>query len=389
MPDEIEQSVSQTIACFETRLATQWSWPSAEAGLALHAYLSTGIQVHFIPTNDLKRELGDRRSEAPVLAAYGYAIYNNLIDDQEIINEWKSGLARISKKQIIVESRSTFGYRPVELLGITLGALKIQEESNDTLNWLINSIKELEKVYLDYDEWSRMLAGLVAFLLKKSWDIQFSISNTAENLSVAALRCWLILAFPDYAKKIGLSSVSEHSERMILALSTTTSAVQQVEGLGTIAVVNVALIDVTSRIMESAVDRYYDSSLQDIKRSYEEQITLLSKRSDHVIKRSIKIGRFWMWFCRLLLSPLVVVTAAASFIALYRLLEEVEIPNEYSPIVLVALFSLILYRVFADWQNSPVKKVSDKFGLWVANRSISRWQGNAMDKIKSLDADEL
>ena len=118
---------------------------SPAMGFAAFIYKRAGIIPSFLtdanPTLDAKR-----LDEAPMLAAVGYAmavgLWQSALPDEK---HWVKALQRLQKRELFPVDRSSFAFRPLEVLGIALGLSSCKYPDDQQLKWLQDALTELEK----------------------------------------------------------------------------------------------------------------------------------------------------------------------------------------------------------------------------------------------------
>ena len=172
-------------------------------------FLSNSITIHnyiddFTDINKL--------SQAPILSVLGYKIASSESIPQEVSQGWKEGFRRLSKRQVFPADRNTFFYRPIELLGIVLGAMNLSGMRHEDLNWLketvLNGENKLEKDEL----WTFILSFYASNILGVNWKPSSLPFLEDVNTDDLALIKWLYYANPALAKHFGLT---EHDKNKI------------------------------------------------------------------------------------------------------------------------------------------------------------------------------
>ncbi len=106
-------------------------WPSPEAGFLDYLDATTTGQLH---NHSLVVE---RLDEAPILAAAGYQYVNpRFMRDAKYDGEWAGKFKRLSQKQAFPIDRESYFYRPLDLLGICIGAQSCPSVADNDRQWL-------------------------------------------------------------------------------------------------------------------------------------------------------------------------------------------------------------------------------------------------------------
>ena len=79
-----------------------------------------------------------RWSEAPVLAAEGYALHLTTAPGR--LDRWVDGAERLAARDAFPADRNSFFYRPLELLGIALGANAAAKTNEKPKTWLVETV---------------------------------------------------------------------------------------------------------------------------------------------------------------------------------------------------------------------------------------------------------
>jgi len=87
-----------------------------------------------------------RLDEAPMLAAAGCAIaaglWRSILPDEVT---WLKALQRLQKRELFPVDRSSFAYRPLEVVGIALGLSSCKSREDSKVEWLKGALVELGK----------------------------------------------------------------------------------------------------------------------------------------------------------------------------------------------------------------------------------------------------
>jgi hypothetical protein len=112
--------LATAFAFFREQLQTATSqavWPSPEAGFLDYLRATTGSTP---PNRSL---VTDRLDEAPILASAGYLYASPRFQrDAQYDQEWAHRFKRLAQRQAFPIDRESYFYRPLELLGICIGA---------------------------------------------------------------------------------------------------------------------------------------------------------------------------------------------------------------------------------------------------------------------------
>lgn len=160
-------------------------WPSPDAAFCHYVSDGSGTPTPGLPS-DLRFD-PDQCQHAPGLAALGYLL--NLRDRtaaEEETKAWRCGLDRLSKRNAFPGDRQSFAYRPVELLGIALGA----RATTWRQDWLKGVLTRLAAGPPD-DAWSLLLIQLAAGVLHFGWKSQPSARLQDLDVPELCLARWI------------------------------------------------------------------------------------------------------------------------------------------------------------------------------------------------------
>jgi hypothetical protein len=363
-------------------VSQQWSWPSAEGGFVL-LLAPEGNHWH---TEELSAPLSERRSEAPVLAACGYAVQA----DRAVglpADEWLDGVSRLSEREAIVAHRNTFIYRPHEVFGIALGLAHYEDPSSALREWLAELIERVKPAYVHDPTWKRNLLAASAAALGGAAELV-----PPEERDVVGAAYWLVLRDWDDGQswKAGaeMTSVGEGAQqtgeqRVVLGLL---KSVLQ-EDLASIGAAQAAAVKATVRravegVLEPLVEEYYDPDTQARRRAEKVRLEALEAGMRNVERRAKRWGRRYESVLRFLLLPFALLAASVLLIGVYRWLDELRVFEEYGSGVAVAVVAGLLllggYFLIRDWEKSPANVLPQRFGEWNAERIRRRWLGRRM-----------
>ncbi|MHB1511264.1 MAG: PD-(D/E)XK nuclease domain-containing protein [Acidimicrobiales bacterium] len=152
MSQAVLRSFALQIAELEDAIRRDWRWVSPEAAFVvwLAKRVGTASPVKASPIGE------ERWSEAPFLAALGFLFGAGVIGQSEA-DRWLSGMEVVSRKEPLPPDRASFMFRPVELLGITVGATSLERDSEAT-RWLRDALTRGEKLF-SVDPWTQALTA--------------------------------------------------------------------------------------------------------------------------------------------------------------------------------------------------------------------------------------
>ncbi len=106
-------------------------WPSPEAGFLDYLRVTTSNTIPQRPV------VTDRLDETPMLAAAGYQYVNQRFQrDSQYDQEWARHFTRLAQRQAFPIDRESYFYRPLDLLGICIGAQSCPALGDSDRQWL-------------------------------------------------------------------------------------------------------------------------------------------------------------------------------------------------------------------------------------------------------------
>jgi REase_DpnII-MboI len=134
----------------------------------------------------------DHSDRSPWLATVGYVCHCGLSDSADLVAAWRAGIARLMQRDAFPADRASFVYRPVELLGICLGAKMCEPESSPPVDWLRGVLKEYQRKVPANHTWERHCGSLAAEFLQAPWP-PYRLPRV-EDLSLEDLGLFLLVA---------------------------------------------------------------------------------------------------------------------------------------------------------------------------------------------------
>jgi hypothetical protein len=218
MTDTLAKSFGRQLEEFSVVIRNNWAWPSPEIGFARHVFHSAVCDLPFAPgaialtPNDRKR-----MDQAPVLAAVGYDIsLNDGATANDLHVAWAEGLARLASRNPFPPDRASFFYRPVELLGVSLGAVNCPRVRPEDFKWLQGVLAQGESKLAGCEAWTFLLAACASQALASHWKpkpLPPLEELAAEDL---ALMEWVCLSYPALGELLGLVKYGSEIEKALL-----------------------------------------------------------------------------------------------------------------------------------------------------------------------------
>jgi hypothetical protein len=183
-------SLAAVLADLATAMTSGWSWPSPEVGFARYVYSATGDPL---PFHDDAGDwpVGERLDLAPALASAGYLLASGRGGASLTPQMWIEGLDRLSGREAFTADRLSFAYRPLEVLGIALGAASYPAIETNLLSWLTAVIERLRQEVVA-DPWTDLLHETAADALNVRWRERLFFKLDGAAIEVLALLRWIV-----------------------------------------------------------------------------------------------------------------------------------------------------------------------------------------------------
>lgn len=190
-------SLATAYALLREQLRTAISsavWPSPEAGFLDY--------LHGFPA--LRPLVTDRLDETPMLAAAGYQYGNPRFHcTAEYGQEWARHFKRLSQRQAFPIDRESYFYRPLDLLGICIGARSCPALTESDRQWL-KLVLETGESRLTGHSRAHYLGAVAASLIGVTWTMHSTPRLQDLPLANLSLLFWLNSQKP-LAAGIGLT----------------------------------------------------------------------------------------------------------------------------------------------------------------------------------------
>lgn len=173
-------------------------WPSPEAGFLdyLQATTSDRSPQHSLVTG--------RLDETPMLAAAGYQYVNPRFQrNSHYDEEWARHFKRLAQRQAFPIDRESYFYRPLDLLGICIGAQSCPALSDHDRQWL-KTVLEDGAARLPEHSRAHYLGAVAASQIGVAWTMHSTPRLRDLSLASLSLLYWLMGQKP-LASSIGLT----------------------------------------------------------------------------------------------------------------------------------------------------------------------------------------
>ena len=135
---------------------------SPESGFVSWAIARSGSSIRLsVRPLDPDTLVDARWAEAPVLAAIGYRLGTD-VRAAATTRRWLDGMSRVMARDPVPSDRNSFFFRPLELLGLAVGAHAVERVNSSTLDWLRETINAHAEQLPIASVWSRGIASLAA-----------------------------------------------------------------------------------------------------------------------------------------------------------------------------------------------------------------------------------
>lgn len=165
---------------------SQAVWPSPEAGFLDYLEVTTSDR------SPLRSLVTDRLDETPMLAAAGYQYVNSRFQrNSKYDQEWAHYFKRLAQRQAFPIDRESYFYRPLDLLGICIGAEACPALTDHDRQWL-TSILESGAARLSDHSRAHYLGAVAASHIGVTWTIHSTPRLRDLSLASLSLLYWLI-----------------------------------------------------------------------------------------------------------------------------------------------------------------------------------------------------
>jgi hypothetical protein len=234
--DSLARSFSAQLCELHNNVRKSWRPESPEAGFTEWAAVQCGSHWDLdIPPIKLAKIPAHRLSEAPILAAIGYRLYDPGIKE-EVTEQWIDGMRRLMTRDPVPADRNSFFFRPVELLGLAAGASTLADKNNEPVRWLRDLVQTSRPLLPQSGIWNIALGALAT----RSLNLRFEIASRQDPRTATdiAILLWLHLIDEDLGTALTHLGRASLSQRLLELASTTRL---QTHDLSEHAVVSLAL----------------------------------------------------------------------------------------------------------------------------------------------------
>jgi hypothetical protein len=192
--------------------ASQAVWPSPEAGFLDYLRATTS------DTSPPRPLVTDRLDEAPMLAAAGYQYVNPRFQrNSQYDQEWARHFKRLAQRQAFPIDRESYFYRPLDLLGICVGAQSCPSLTDNDRQWL-KAILENGAARLPDHSRAHYLGAVAANHIGVTWTMHSTPRLQDLSLASLSLLCWII-SQKALATSIGLTLNEQELAAAVLRMA--------------------------------------------------------------------------------------------------------------------------------------------------------------------------
>lgn len=226
-------------------MLSEAGWPSPETAFADHVFRSYGKNRPRRPT------VKDRLVEAPILASVGYQYAAPSFERPSgYDSDWSSHFERLASRNAFPVDRESYFYRPLELIGLCLGAKHCPTVDQAHREWL-RKILDQGRDRLQLGTPTQLLSAYAASQLDVRWDIQVPRGND-PSLPTLCLLHWLSKE-AEFGSPLGLDFKEADLEGRLLKLAL--SAESQINDVAEAALVLCATSSVLNACIQSQVEQ--------------------------------------------------------------------------------------------------------------------------------------
>jgi hypothetical protein len=218
MINAFKKSFSYQLDSLSQYLKANYHRESPESSFAHYVFQQTNSQLPFEVANDIEIATleSNRLSQAPTLAAVGYGLACGRQFGISFLETWANGLVRLSGREAFPAHRTSFFYRPTELLGIALGVSYHYKSQPEHSKWLQDILVEGEQRSTHSDLWTFLLSAYAAHILSVTWrsrSLRLVHEMTVDELALAK---WLCSVEPTFAHAFGLIQIESSIDKTLL-----------------------------------------------------------------------------------------------------------------------------------------------------------------------------
>jgi hypothetical protein len=187
--DSLARSFSAQLAELHRRILKSWHPEAPEAGFAEWAAVQCGNRWDLdVPPITIAKIPVQRWSEAPILAAIGYRLYDPGVEEKST-EYWIDGMGRLITRDPVPADRNSFFFRPIELLGLAAGASVVAGKNEEPVSWLRDLLNTRMHLLPQSGIWNMALRALAARSLGLA--VEIASRQDPHTLTDLAVLLWL------------------------------------------------------------------------------------------------------------------------------------------------------------------------------------------------------
>jgi hypothetical protein len=228
-------------------------WPSPEAGFLDYLDTSTGLRLPCERTI-----VNNRLNETPMLSSAGYQYATlNFVPPADYHQEWARQFHRLAQRQAFPIDRESYFYRPLDLLGICIGARFCPALGGEDRRWLQEVLREGVTRLSEHSR-SHYLGAIAAWHLGVPWSIHSVPALDELSLAMLSLLYWIV-GQNDLATALGVTVPAEALANPILRCAFTVN--NQYDDLADAGLIRYATQYVVDRTIQAQVSATWQTPL--------------------------------------------------------------------------------------------------------------------------------
>lgn len=225
-------------------------WPSPEAGFLDYLQTTSGKPA---PQRPLAT---DRLGETPMLASAGYQYANPSFSRPATYDqEWARHFRRLAQRQAFPLDRESYFYRPLDLLGICIGARHCPSLTDEDRKWLQQVLRDGATRLPEHSR-SCYLGAIAAAQLGITWTMQST--PRIQDLSLCSLSLLYWISSQDgLATSIGLTVTAK--DLAVIILQQTFTGQSTYDDLADAGLILHATQGIIDRTIKARVEETWDA----------------------------------------------------------------------------------------------------------------------------------
>ncbi len=254
----LKKSFGYQLDNLKSTVRDNYSFESPESSFAEYIFLCSGNESISRKENYIFNTLNRQRFyQAPMLAAIGYKIAFNVEEfDQDLLALWKEGFSRLATKETFTLDRTSFFYRPIELLGISLGAANCSKIDPENLDWLRTIVRKGKDKLDNNDYWSYLIGNLAASSLNVTWTDKSQLIPEDMTIEELALVKFLFSFHISIPKIQEVKSIEDKINKVLLERCLIESEISQ--DIARASIVYCSLKETVNQILGLSFNQYQE-----------------------------------------------------------------------------------------------------------------------------------